>query len=165
MFWINDIAMHFKNSIHSDSVLSIKRYLLFLITGFLFCCSVLSQTLEVHVKNIRNDKGQLCVALFKCEEEFNEETPFWEQKYPKSYVREKSDKLIIPVVPGKYGVSVLDDENMDGKMNYNIIGLPVEGFGLSNYVHKGIRKPRLKYFSFDIQAGQKTVVEVHMIYF
>lgn len=157
--------MHFKNSIHSDSVLLVARYLLFLMTGVVLCSSVLSQTLEVHVRNIRNDKGQLCVALFKCEEQFNTETPFWEQKYSKSDVNEKSDKLIIPIVSGRYGVSVLDDENMDGKMNYNIIGLPVEGFGLSNYVHKGIRKPRFKYFSFDVEAGQKKVVEVQMIYF
>ncbi|MEA4936407.1 MAG: DUF2141 domain-containing protein [Paludibacter sp.] len=157
--------MHFKYSIRGEGGLSVARYLLCLVAGFVYCSWVSSQTLEVCVKNIRNNKGQLCVALFKCEDDFNKEVPLWENKYCKSTINEKWYKIIIPVMPGKYGVSVLDDENMDGKMNYNLIGLPLEGFGLSNYVHKGIRKPKFKYFSFEFVSGQKMVVEVQMVYF
>jgi len=130
----------------------------------MFFSQLSSQTLEVCVKNIRSTKGQLCVAIFKSDSDFIAEIPFWENKYCKLSVREKKSRFIVPVLPGRYGVSVLDDENNDGKMNYNIIRLPTEGFGFSNYIHKGIRKPKFRNFSFDVGLSQKIMIEVDMVY-
>lgn len=143
---------------------TIIRYLLCLSVVVLFSFQLSSQTVEVCVKNIRNTKGQLCVALFKNDSDFVAEIPFWENKYCKSVIKDKMCRFIIPVLPGRYGLSVLDDENYDGKMNYNIIGLPTEGFGFSNYLHKGMRKPKFKYFSFDVGSSQKIMIEVDMVY-
>lgn len=130
----------------------------------LFGLHTSAQTLEVCIKNIRNTKGQLCVAIFKCEEDFRAEVPFREIKYCKSDIKDKTSRLIIPVLPGEYGLSVLDDENSDGAMNYNFIGFPLEGFGFSNYKHQGIRKPRFKQFSFNASINQKILISVEMGY-
>ena len=147
-----------------DRNLTIIRYLLCLSILILFFFQLSSQTLEVCVKNIRSTKGQLCVAIFKSDSDFIAEIPFWENKYCKSVVKDKMSRFVVPVLPGIYGMSVLDDENNDGKMNYNIIGLPTEGFGFSNYIHKGIRKPKFKNFSFDVGLSQKIMIEVDMVY-
>lgn len=156
--------MHRNFILSEDRNLTILRYLLCLSVVFMFFFQLSSQTLEVCVKNIRNTKGQLCVALFTNDSNFVAEIPFWENKYCKSVVKDKMSRFVVPVLPGVYGVSVLDDENNDGKMNYNIIGLPTEGFGFSNYIHKGIRKPKFKKFSFDVGLSQKIMIEVDMVY-
>jgi len=120
----------------------------------------LSQTLEVTVSNIRSNKGQLCVALFDSEEGFKKEQPCWEKTYSKSQIEQGEVVLTICVPPGIYGLSVLDDENMDGKMNYNRIGIPQEGFGFSDYQHKGLRRPALKNFTFSIEKNQVLKIDV-----
>jgi uncharacterized protein (DUF2141 family) len=34
--------------------------------------------------------------------------------------------------PGTYAVAVLHDENENGKMDFNFLGMPLEGYGFSN---------------------------------
>ncbi len=134
------------------------------IVGLLACLQTSAQTLEVCITNIRNTKGQLCVAIFTNDQDFKAEIPFWEKQYTKADVDNKTFRIVIQIPPGIYGMSVLDDENSDGKMKYNFVGLPLEGFGFSNYKHKGIRKPRFKQFSFNIEINQKKLIEVEMTY-
>lgn len=136
----------------------------------LFCLFVwfstgFAQTLEVTISNIRTNKGQLCVALFDSEEGFKKEQPCWKRHYSKSQVEHGKVMLTICMSPGTYGLSVLDDENGDGKMKYNMIGLPQEGFGFSNYQHKGIRRPQFNDFIFRIEENQILRIEVEMKYF
>ena len=48
---------------------------------------------------------------------------------------------------------MLDDENDDGKMNYNFLGAPKEGYGFCNYEHTGFGKPDFSNFAVDINHG------------
>lgn len=150
------------SAVRSPSTLN---YILCLIVGMLFSAQLSSQTLKVCITNIRNTKGQLYVALFKCDSTYSAEVPIWKKLYDKSDIKDKTYCFDIPVQPGVYGLTVLDDENSDAKMNYNIIRLPKEGFGFSNYKHSGLRKPKFKQFSFDVQTHQKVAVKVEMFYF
>ena len=65
---------------------------------------------------------------------------------------------------GKYGISLMDDENFNGKMDFNFIGIPKEGFGFSNYYHTGLTKPNLKLFEFEVLVNKIPKVEVAMKY-
>lgn len=131
---------------------------MFFSTGF-------AQTIEVTVSNIHTNKGQLCVALFDTEEGFKNEQPCWKNYYSKSQVEEGKIMMTICIPPGTYGLSVLDDENDDGKMKYNLIGIPQEGFGFSNYQHKGLRRPQFKDFIFRVEENQTLKIAVEMKYF
>jgi len=124
-----------------------------------------TQTLEVTISRIHTNKGQLCVALFNSEEGFKKEQPCWKKSYAKSSVEQGKIVLIICISPGTYGLSALDDENGDGKMNYNIIGVPQEGFGFSGYRHKGIRKPPFNNFIFRVEENQTVKIDVEMKYY
>lgn len=140
------------------------RYITTLILLPICFATGLAQTLEVTVSNIRSNKGQLCVVLFDTEEGFKKEQPYWEKTYSKSQIEHGELILRICVLPGIYGLSVLDDENCDGKMKYNMIGLPQEGFGFSGYRHKGIRKPSFNNFIFKVEGNQTMKIEVEMKY-
>ncbi len=133
----------------------------------LHVCFVTSfaQTLEVIISNIRTNKGQLCVAIFDNEDGFKKEQPCWEKSYSKSSIEQGKIVLTICIPTGTYGLSVLDDEDGDRKMNYNLIGVPQEGFGFSGYRHKGIRKPPFNNFIFRVEENQTEKIVVEMKYF
>lgn len=131
---------------------------------FAWLSSGFAQTLEVTISNIRSNKGQLCVALFDSEDGFKKEQPCWEKNYAKFHIEQDEVVIMISISPGVYGLSVLDDENMDGRMNFNRIGVPLEGFGFSGYQHKGIRKPSFNNFIFRVEENQTVKIEVEMKY-
>jgi len=59
------------------------------------------------------------------------------------------------------GFVILDDEN--GKMNY-LLKIPREGFGFSNYLHKGIKVPTFNDFSFTVEKNKTIEINVTMKY-
>ena len=55
--------------------------------------------------------------------------------------------------PGDYAVMVMHDENGNGKLDSNMIGMPVEGYGFSNNPNV-MRKPTFEEARFTLpQAG------------
>jgi uncharacterized protein (DUF2141 family) len=105
------------------------------------------------------------VAIFNSEESFKEEKPVWEKYFPKKDLTNKTLKFTIRLAPGIYGLSILDDINMDAKMNFNMIGIPGEGYGFANYQHKGIFKPKFSAFSFQLSENENIPLKVKMQYF
>ena len=126
---------------------------------------VVGQTLDFQIQNIRVGKGHLCVAIFADNEGYNTEKTDWETKCQKNLVVNGELHLKIQIQPGKYGLSVLDDENENGKMEYKLFGIPSEGFGFSNYYQKGIRKPTFDDFSFFVERNEIKIITVMMKYF
>jgi len=121
--------------------------------------------LTVNIVNIRSRQGQLCIAIFRSNEEFTREKPFTEQKIPRRAGDTDSLQVHFSLPPGEYGISVLDDTNADEQMQYRFPGIPVEGFGFSNYRQRGLKKPRFSDFRVELPAGRATLVRVKMQYF
>jgi uncharacterized protein (DUF2141 family) len=58
---------------------------------------------------------------------------------------------------------VLDDENENGDMDYRL-KRPTEGFGFSNYWHKGLFRPKFEDFRFELaETSKKVLVEMRYI--
>ena len=141
-----------------------KHYLVIII---LLVCSGIAggQVLNVNIINIRDLKGQICVAIFRNQSEFASETTYWKTNYPKDKVIGHALKLKIQLQPGKYGLSVLDDENNTGRMEYKLFGIPNKGFGFANYIQHGIHKPTFEDFSFMLSENETKNLTVRMKYF
>lgn len=103
--------------------------------------------------NIRSNKGNLRLGIFKTQEEFENETPFKRISIPKTQLSNNSVSATLQLPDGTYGISVLDDENNNSKMDYNMVRMPKEGFGFSNYYHTGFSKPKLSQFVFTVTKG------------
>ncbi|MEA3494867.1 MAG: DUF2141 domain-containing protein, partial [Bacteroidota bacterium] len=95
----------------------------------LMAVSINAQTLTVEITNIRNDKGNISLAVFIDNSSFVKEIPFLAKTYSKTNLIDEKLIVKINLKPGVYGISVLDDENKNGEMEYNLIGVPKEGFG------------------------------------
>lgn len=140
--------------------LIILKCLLLLTASDLF-----SQTVEVTVTGIRSEKGQIAIGVFLDEESFRREKAYLEIQFPKKDIRDGVMTVSFSLEPGIYGLSLLDDENSNRKMEYNFLGIPKEGFGFSDYYHTGITRPKFDDFRFTVVQGQDIKIKVRMRYF
>jgi len=93
--------------------------------------SALCQTasVEVIVKNIKKPKGTIRIGLFTNEKDFMK-TPV-QGKVVKATGTEVT--VIFENLPaGDYAVSVIHDENENGELDSNKMGIPKEGFAFGN---------------------------------
>ena len=62
-----------------------------------------------------------------------------------------------------YAVSVMHDENANGEMDYNLVGIPKEGYATSgNVPHSMFGPPKFQDASF--KFSKSTEIEIKMIY-
>ena len=124
-----------------------------------------AQNVEVTVTGIRSEKGQIAIGVFLDEESFRREKAYLEIQFPKKDIRDGVMTVSFSLEPGIYGLSLLDDENSNRKMEYNFLGIPKEGFGFSDYYHTGITRPKFADFRFTVVQGQDIKIKVRMRYF
>lgn len=119
---------------------------------------------EITVTDIRNQSGTIRIGIFYEDKSFQDEVT-------KDYIFIDKEELkdgritktvLLPV--GKLGLSVLDDENDNKKMDYNWIGMPTEGFGFSNYYHSGFSKPHYESFEIEIKPNAENQVIMKLRY-
>jgi uncharacterized protein (DUF2141 family) len=87
--------------------------------------------LTIHVTDLRNHKGQLIFGVFRSADGF----PTVPNKSVNWQVKTIGDDTVVftaMLPPGRYGASVLHDENNNGKLDTNMLGIPVEGYGETN---------------------------------
>ena len=75
------------------------------------------------------DKGNVMVALYKKDDKWMAKSPMG------TMVAAKKEGVTVSfkdLPEGEYAVSLFVDENSNGKMDANAIGIPTESFGFSN---------------------------------
>jgi uncharacterized protein (DUF2141 family) len=103
-------------------------YLLGLLLG-ISSTSAIAHELTINVENVKSTKGFLYVALH------NSETTWMKQgiQGQKLPMTEKTVKVIFKDLPaGDYAVTMYQDENDNGSIDKNAIGIPTEPYGFSN---------------------------------
>jgi len=116
--------------------------------------------LEITIKNIQNDKGNVRVGIFKDKETFLKNAAYG--KVVKA--RKNELKVIFDDLPsGTYAVSVIHDENENGKLDSNMIGIPKEGFGFANDAMGTFGPPGFEKASITVET-QKVSITITMKY-
>jgi uncharacterized protein (DUF2141 family) len=67
------------------------------------------------------------------------------------------------VAEGEYGVAVMHDENKNEKLDFNEVGMPLEGYGHSNNPAKRPGPPDFNETKFAL-AGPSTTITINLIY-
>lgn len=116
-----------------------------------------AQEVEVTITGLKNNTGQIVIGVFKDEATFHKENAFLSKSFRKEEITEGKMKVTLSLEPGVWGLSLLDDENMSGLMEYNFIGIPREGFGFSDYYHSGLTKPKFDAFRFTLEKEKKKI--------
>lgn len=133
---------------------------LFLLTSTL----LKAQTINVDITGLRAIKGQIVIGVFKDSETYLKEDPYINKIVSKDSVQDGTISVSFRLEPGVYGLCLLDDENSNGKMEYNFLGMPKEGFGFSGLYHTGITKPKFDSFSFTINEGEAKNIAIKVRY-
>lgn len=87
--------------------------------------------LTVTVSGFKNDKGQLCIALFNSEDNYsNKEEPLIRGR---ASIEDMKAIWVFENIPFReYAVKCYHDENGNEKMDRNFLGIPKEKYGFSN---------------------------------
>jgi uncharacterized protein (DUF2141 family) len=100
-------------------------------------------TLKIRVVDLRNYNGQLIFGVFRSADGFpTESTKSVEWQIKPIDADEVVFTARLPA--GRYGASVLHDENKSGQMERGAFGVPLEGYGVTNNP-----KPALRAATFD----------------
>ena len=110
--------------------------------------------IHVNILNIRNSIGTVACALFESPDGFPTEflhsaTNVMVIKIQKTQAR--CDFEDIP--PGTYAMAVIDDENMNGKLDTNWLGIPAEGYGFSRDAKAVVGSPSFSDASFQYDGA------------
>lgn len=113
--------------------------------------------LTINISGIETGRGVLQIAFFDSEMAYENEKPIFTKTIPKNKLKNGKLTCTFDISPGNYGVTALDDEDGDGKMKYNRLRLPREGFGFGNYESKGCRKPSFSDFAMQLNRDTATL--------
>lgn len=127
------------------------------IACFAGCCAVAALACPVHaagfdltVTDLRTQQGSLRIAIADSEAGWSDTEKAVAGTVRKAHGTEQ--KFHFPdLPPGSYAVMVMHDENDNGKLDSNFMGMPIEGYGFSN--NPGVmRKPTFEEARFDLGA-------------
>lgn len=130
-----------------------------LMVGLLASSSLFAQRrLEVTVKNIKELKGTIRVALFNNEKDFLEN--FLQGKIVK--VSGNEAKVVFEnLKPGDYAVSVFHDENENEKLDSGFMGIPNEPYGFSNDAMGTFGSPSFEKAKMKLDTDKISVINLH----
>jgi uncharacterized protein (DUF2141 family) len=110
--------------------------------------------IHVEIAGLRNDHGQVLCALFSSAADFPRRGDKAVAHF-KSVVSQGRASCDFPnVAPGIYAVSFFHDENSNGKLDTNFLGIPREGVGASNDAKGHFGPPKFEAASFHFAGGR-----------
>ncbi len=118
--------------------------------------------ISISITGLENNKGQLIVSVFTSQADFKKEKPAKHYKVNKQNVKNGRISTHITLPAGTYGIALLDDENLNNKMDYRG-PLPLEGFGFGGYFHKGWTRPVFSDFSFVLSGDRSMVAKIRYL--
>ena len=89
--------------------------------------------LAIEVRGVRSDAGRLFVAVHTPSE--GAKFPAGESMYAglQQQAREGAIRFVLRDLPaGRYAVNAFHDENGNGDLDTNVLGIPKEGYGFAN---------------------------------
>ena len=119
--------------------------------------SFAQHSLDVIVKNIKTTEGTVRVAIFTNEKDF------LKNAYQGKSVKVSGNTAIVSfdgLPSGAYAISLFHDENDNGELDTNFIGIPKEGFAFGNNAMGTFGPP-----SFDrakVEVTEKTTQEINL---
>ncbi len=137
--------------------------------AMLFCFDLshaAAADLTVTIDNLRNDHGQVILCVFSAESSDKASFPDCMKGLPirQSKAIIAAGKVVMTYTglkDGVYAVAAIHDENGNGQLDTNFLGIPTEGVGVSTNPRL-MGKPRFDQAQFEIKG--KTAITVNAKY-
>ena len=132
-------------------------FLLLLFAGASPAMSESTGNLIVNISGFPSSDGFAMVALHKSEESYKDEGATAIAKSRIMVVNQKAQAIFGNLEYGSYGISIFHDENGNGIMDKNAMGIPKEAYGFSNNARGFFGKPDYKNVMFEINSAEKDI--------
>lgn len=136
-------------------MINLVRMLLFLSITVVANAQENSSVIEIEIKNIDSPDGQLLIGLYDSEDN-------WLKKRRMSALgqitRGTSTVSFKNVPDGVYGVSLFHDENNNGKLDTNFLGIPKEATGSSNDAPANFGPPNWEDAKFEVKGREVKLI-------
>ena len=110
--------------------------------------AVNSVATSLSIENVRTSGGSLWIGIYESEEDFLDRDRA-RLVFQKVTASGRQAVFIDKLVPGKtYAIGIFHDENDNGELDTNLIGLPAEPWAFSRPLQSWLRKPHFKEMSF-----------------
>ena len=110
---------------------------------------------RIRVQGVRNSDGLVACALFDRPGPFpgQQNSAACGEALPAS--AGSMEFVFDDLPPGRYAISVLHDENANGRMDTNFLGMPKEGYGISNGALRRFGPPRFEEAAVVVRPGDE----------
>ena len=119
----------------------------------------LAADLSLSVADGPTAEATLYVALYNDAAGYADNKAVASQTAP---MREGKARLVFAgLAPGRYALRVFADENGNGKLDTNLMGMPTERYGFSNDAKGNRAPPSFEAAAISVDADLQTVIHLH----
>ncbi len=117
--------------------------------------------LVVRIGGLAAADGQVGCALFATSEGFPTDSGRAQQLWQPARAGGVSCRFD-GLAAGRYAVAVSHDLNGNRRVDTNFLGIPTEGWGVSNNVRPALRAPRFEEAAFALAADQALMLDIQV---
>ena len=122
-----------------------------------------ANAIKVDVVGLHSNDGEVHCALYSSADGFPDGFAKAAKTTTVKIANEQAVCEFAPVNPGDYAISVFQDENSNGKLDRNFVGMPKEGVGASNDAKGSFGPPKFVDARFSYKGGTQELT-IHMQY-
>ncbi|GLX79900.1 hypothetical protein tinsulaeT_32400 [Thalassotalea insulae] len=130
--------------------------LAFVFTTTLVNQTVLANTVNFEINAVKNDSGKIYAQIFKGEANYKQNIA---ESSAVTNAKKGKVKVTFNNLPaGDYAIRFFHDEDNDGQLATNLIGMPKEGYGFSNDAKPNFGPVDFKHAKFVINGENSVVI-------
>ncbi len=120
--------------------------------------------IHADITGLRSDKGQIVCSLFSSAADFPKKMEKAVAQIEAKISGGAATCEFSGVAPGTYAVSVFHDQNSNGKLDTNFLGIPREGVGASNDAKGRFGPPKFAAAAFQFAGGRlDLLIPIHYL--
>src|SRR5579871_2031373 len=125
-------------------------FMVFALVGLRHSAFAQSCLIKVNIKGVRSDKGTMYLSLYNSEKGYPKNASA-AYRLSSGDIRNGACSILLAAVPrGVYAIACFHDENKNGKLDTNFLGIPTEGTGASNDAKGSFGPPKFRDAKFQL---------------
>jgi uncharacterized protein (DUF2141 family) len=120
------------------------------------CAAQTASSLKITIIGLRSDKGTVMLSMHRTAEGFPGSGKVFKQ-LTLSIKEGVATTTLSELAAGPYAIAVIHDENGNGKLDTNFMGIPKEGTGASRDPRPKFRAPKFDEAVFQVPAPKNEI--------
>jgi uncharacterized protein (DUF2141 family) len=113
-------------------------------------------TLTINITEIQKPTGKLMIKLVNSAQAYDGKAEASAKRMLEISSKDNVSLQFADLAPGSYAVMIMHDENSNGELDSNILGIPKEAYGFSNNP-RVMRQPTFDETKFQVSDKDSTI--------